>query len=260
MARRRPRNAQQPAAPTPPVDADANQRATQLVEELRRRLKGAAKPQVAAQLRNAHGEDVPCYGVDLVQANRLGQEVMRRVRGSGLPLSMAIAGPLFRSGNIEEGVAADVIVSGQARLIGGAEFEQFAEWATCLTNAPNTDALASHLISRSLAGRPSLVRALQEWAGSDQRWLRRAAAVAFVPLVREGRFISDALSVAELLMEDADAAVQNGVGTLLMEATRLQGDRVVEFLLAWKDKSPRAVLQAAATKLRPEQRTAVLGR
>ena len=231
-----------------------------MVDDLRRRLQRAAKPQVAAQLRDAHGADVPCYGVDLTQANRLGQEVMRRVRGSGLALSMAIADPLFRSGNIEEGVAADVVVSGQARLIGGGEFDRFAEWAACLTNAPNTDALAVHLISRSLAARPSLVRVLQEWAGSDDKWLRRASAMAFVPLVREGRFISDALSVAELLMEDAEEAVQVGVGTLLMEATRLQADRVVEFLMAWKDRSPDVVLRAAATKLGPEQRKAVLGR
>ena len=84
--------------------------------------------------------------------------------------------------------------------------------------------------------------------------------MAFVPLVREGRFITDALSVAEQLMEDRDEAVQEGVGTLLREATRLQMDRVLEFLDKWKAKSPRTILRLAATKLSPDQRLALLGR
>ena len=260
MARHRPRQDPRPSTATPAIDEATQQRAAQLVDEVRSRLRSAGKPQAAAQLRREHGEATPCYGVPLQQANRFGQDLMRHVRGAGLPLAMAIADPLFLSGNIEEGIVADVVVTAQARHIGAGEFERFAAWVGCLTNAPNTDDVSAHMISRSLSGKPSLVATLAEWARSGGRWQRRAAVMAFTPRVREGRFLTDALEVAELLMEDEDAAVQEGVGTLLMEATRLKADRVVEFLMPWKDRSPETIVRLAATKLPPEHRMAVLGR
>ena len=45
---------------------------------------------------------------------------------------------------------------------------------------------------------------------------------------------------------------------MLMEATRLKSDRVVEFLMEWKEQSPRLILQTATTKLQPAERGKVL--
>ena len=259
MARHRPHQDPRPSTAAPAVDEATQQRAAQLVDEVRSRLRSVGKSQVAAQLHREYGEEAPCYGVPLQQANRFGQDLMRHVRGAGLPLAMAIADPLFLSGNMEEGIVADVVVTAQARHIGTSEFERFAAWVDCLTNAPNTDDVSAHMIARSLSGKPSLVATLAKWARTGGRWQRRAAVMAFTPLVREGRFITDALEVAQLLMEDEDAAVQAGVGTLLMETTRLKADRVVEFLIPWKGRSPDAIIRLAATKLQPQQRVAVLG-
>ena len=84
--------------------------------------------------------------------------------------------------------------------------------------------------------------------------------MSFVPLVREGRFVTDALSVSDVLIEDSDYFVQQGVGNLLMEMTRLNSDRVVEFLLERKDRANPLVLRIASTKLKPEQRTQILNK
>ena len=163
-------------------------------------------------------------------------------------------------GNIEEGVIAKIILSSQARLIGGDDFVLFEVWVKHLTNSLNTDALSSHIVSRSLAGKPSLVKNLTIWAKDQSKWLRRAASMSFVPLVREGRFVTDALSVSDVLIEDSDYFVQQGVGNLLMEMTRLNSDRVVEFLLERKDRANPLVLRIASTKLKPEQRTQILNK
>ena len=71
--------------------------------------------------------------------------------------------------------------------------------------------------------------------------------------------MTDALEVAEVVMRDDSEEVQRGVGTMLMEATRLKADRVVEFLMEWREQSPRLILQTAATKLPPAERGKVLG-
>ncbi len=257
---KKPTTPKSPIEPSHSIDSGAAEQATPIIEELRKKLRSMAQPEVAKKISNSFGPDVPCYGVEFSQVNRLGQDTMRRVRSSGLPLAMAIADPLFRSGNIEEGVIANIILSAQARLIGGVEFEVFAVWVKHLTNPLNTDSLSSHLISRSLAGKPSLVNTLKEWAKDQSIWMRRAAPMSFVPLVREGRFVTDSLSVCEILIGDDDYFVQQGVGNLLMEATRLNAERVVDFLQHRKNQTSSVILRLAATKLKPAQRSMLLNK
>ncbi len=243
-------------SPTPSTDPDEAER---LVQEARKRLQAAASEKTAAELKRSVSEPLNCYGVKAPEVHRIGQELARQARSGGLALAMDVADPLWRSGILEEGMLADVVVSAMGRHIGGGEFDRFDQWVDALTNGANTDGLASHLITKALAAKPSLVARLLEWTGSSSCWRRRAAVVAFVPVVREGRFLTDALSVAERLMTDDDEVVQMGVGWMLKEAARLQADRVVEFLQAWKGKSSRLLLRTAAERMSPAHRAVILG-
>ena len=181
------------------------------------------------------------------------------MRTGGLALAMEVADPLWRSRNLEEGMVGTQMVAAMARHIGGNEFERFDEWVDALTNETNAEGLASHLISRAVAGKPSLVNKLLEWTKAPSPWRRRAAVLAFTPMVREGRFIPDAFSVAEKLLNDPEETVQRGVGMLFIEASRLHADRVFEFLEPRKGDCARLVLSTAAQKLSPAQRSALLG-
>jgi 3-methyladenine DNA glycosylase AlkD len=146
-----------------------------------------------------------------------------------------------------------------ARHISGGDFDRFEVWGGFLSNPQSADALGLQCISRAMAGRPSIALKLVEWAKSDVPWCRIAAVSSFSPLVREGRFMTDALMVAEELMTDENEDVQKAVGTMLMEMTRLKSERVVEFLEPWKGNAQRSIVQAAATKLMGSDREAVLG-
>ena len=242
--------------PPPGRDTEAIDRA---VNELRRRLNQAAKPATAGELRRAVGADVPVYGVNAAEVHRIGLELVRRLRSAPPSLGLDIADVLFLTGNLEEGLVAAQVLGGMARHLGGGEFARFDTWAGALTNAQTADGLAMSGVSKALAAKPSLAAALMDWAKSPSAWRRRVAVSAFIPLVREGRFLTDALAVAELVMADAHQEVQRGVGTLLLEASRAQSARVVDFLQAWKDRAPRLVMQIAATKLSAADRSAVLG-
>ena len=230
-----------------------------MLAELRRRLGRAGRGDVAAQLKRSLGEGVPCYGIKPAEVHNIGLEAVRQLRSGGMPLTLEVAGDLFKSGNLEEGLIGAQLVGALARHIGGGDFPRFEAWAGKLNNPQTADALATQCISRAMAAKPSIALRLLEWTKSSNPWLRLAAVSSFAPLVREGRFMTDALSVAEPVMNDEHEAVQRGVGTLLMEATRLQAPRVVEFLSAWKGKAPRLVMQLAATKLSGAERAAVLG-
>ena len=227
--------------------------------EVRRRLRQAGRRDAADRIRKEVGRDVPCYGVPPADVYRIGLDLVRRLRAAGLPTTIAIADNLFRTGNVEEGLVGAQIVGALARLITGDDFQRIEPWGDTLTAPQTADALGSNCLSPSLAAKPSLVKTMREWARSSNPSKRRAAVSAFGPLVREGRFMTDALEVAEVVMRDDSEEVQRGVGTMLMEATRLKADRVVEFLVEWKEESPRLILQTAATKLQPGQRSEVLG-
>ena len=244
-----------PQAAAAPPDPQAVDR---LVQEVRRRLTTSANEKTAAEHRRAYGEGVPCYGVKTSQVHHIGLDMVRRMRTGGLVLALEVADPLWRSGNLEEGLVGTQVMGAMGRHIGGGEFERFEAWAEALTNQANADGLALHLVSRSLAARPSLVNRLKEWAQSSSVERRRAAVMAFVPMVREGRFLTDALSVLELVMEDAALGVQDGAGQMLLEASRMQADRVAEFLRLWKDKSPRKLLSKATEKLSADLRSELL--
>ncbi len=247
---------QQRPSPAPPVDAEFVESA---VAGARRQLQNAGNKRVAEQLRKDAGRDAPCYGVASADVHRIGLDLVRKLRARGLPATLAIADPLFRSGNIEEALVGGQIVGALARLITGADFERIAPWGETLASPQAADALGANCLSPSLAAKPSLVKTMREWARSGNPSQRRAAVAAFGPLVREGRFITDALDVAAVVMEDADEEVQRGVGAMLLEATRLQAGRVVEFLEDWRDRSPRLILDLASVKLQPAQRAQVLG-
>ena len=251
------RSNRRPAPPeSPPIDAAFVKSG---VEDARRRLRQAGRKDAAERIRKEAGRDVPCYGVPPADVHRIGLDLVRKLRSPGLPPTLAIADDLFRSGNVEEGLVGAQIVGALARLITGGDFERIAPWGDALTAPQTADALGASCLSPSLAAKPSLVKTMREWARSENPSKRRAAIAAFGPLVREGRFITDALETAEILMEDASEEAQRGVGAMLMEASRLNGDRVADFLAEWKDRSPRLLLETAASRLQPAQRERALG-
>ena len=251
-SRQRPREA--PSAPAP-----APELVERLAQEARAKLRSAASEKMAAEMQRTYGENVRCLGVATPQVHQIGMDLVRQMRTGGLALAIEVADPLWRSGLLEEGLIGAQVVGAMGRHIGGSDFERFEAWTATLTNRATADALALQLVSRAVAAKPSLVNKLRVWAQSPRPEYRRAAVMSFVPMVREGRFLTDAFSVVEQVMMDSDPDVQEGAGLMLMEATRLQGDRVFEFLVPWQGKSSRQLLTNAAAKLSPAQRSEVLG-
>ena len=252
-------NSRQRHRDVPPAPAPDPELVRRLLLAVRTKLRSAASERIAAQMQRTYGEKVQCLGISAAQVHHIGLDMVRQMRTGGLALSLEVADPLWRSGVLEEGLAGAQIVGAMGRHIGGGDFERFEQWAGALTNRATADALALQLVSRAVAARPSLVNRLRDWTQSSRPELRRTAVMSFVPLVREGRFLTDAFSVIERVMQDLDPQVQEGAGIVLMEASRLQADRIFGFLQQWQGKSPAQLLTRAAAKLSASQRSQLLG-
>jgi len=206
-------------------------------------------------------ESVRCRGVKTATVHAVAREHWHEVEPLGRARILALCEDLYRTGYLEDGfVAADwaarlapAFEPGDIAVL-GAWVERYVDnWAAC-------DTLCNHAVGDLVARFPETVDVLKEWAGSENRWMRRAAAVSLVVPAKRGDFLEDALAIADLLLLDADDMVRKGYGWLLKEASRRHRDEVYEFVLARRDVMPRTALRYAIELMPPEFRAGAMKR
>jgi 3-methyladenine DNA glycosylase AlkD len=200
-------------------------------------------------------ESVRCRGVKTAAVHAVAREHWRSVAPLGKAEVFALCEDLYRTGYLEDGFVAADWAARLAPAFGpgdiavlGAWVERYVDnWAAC-------DTLCNHAVGDLVARFPETVEVLKEWAGSGNRWMRRAAAVSLVVPAKRGEFLADALAIADLLLLDTDDMVRKGYGWLLKEASRKHRDEVLAFVLARRDVMPRTALRYAVELMPPELR------
>ena len=94
----------------------------------------------------------------------------------------------------------------------------------------------------------------QKWAESENRWLRRAAAVSLIVPAKKGEFLEEAFRIADILFEDTGDLVQKGYGWLLNEESRKHRDEVFAYVQTKKQSMPRTALRYAIELMPQEMR------
>jgi len=142
------------------------------------------------------------------------------------------------------------VVSQWAQML-GERFEPgdiavFRHWIdTYITNWAACDGLCNHAVGDLVVRYPEHIEELKRWAQSDNRWMRRAAAVSLIVPAKHGEFLDEAIAIADLLLADTDDLVQKGYGWLLKEASREHTDEVFSYVMRNKRVMPRTALRYA---------------
>jgi 3-methyladenine DNA glycosylase AlkD len=110
------------------------------------------------------------------------------------------------------------------------------------------------LIGDVLIAKLALVRRLMPWTKSENRWLRRGAAVSLVVPARRGLYVRESLVIARALLDDKDDLVQKGFGWLLKEAAREHRAEVTAFLERNVRHIPRTAFRYAIELFPPTER------
>ena len=95
---------------------------------------------------------------------------------------------------------------------------------------------------------------LKVWTNSDSEWKRRAVPVTLVELLRKELKPDDAITLIEPLMLDDSEYVQKGIGTLLRGLWKNYPTEIEDFLIKWKDKCGRLIIQYSTEKMDKEYR------
>lgn len=162
---------------------------------------------------------------------------------------------LVSTGKYEEAhCATDFIFSKKAEF-SIKTFDRIGKWLeNGIQNWANTDVLCMLVLSEFIYSETIQIKDFNSWTKSASKWKRRAVPVTFVEAIKKGYQPEPILHVIEKLMEDKEEDVQKGLGTLLREIWKKQPEKTELFLLKWKDKCGRKIIQYATEKMDKENK------
>jgi 3-methyladenine DNA glycosylase AlkD len=102
---------------------------------------------------------------------------------------------------------------------------------------------------------PEYISELKLWTQSENRWMRRAAAVSLIVPAKHGKFLKEVLEISDLLLTDDDDMVRKGYGWLLKEASRKHQKEVFEFVMHHRKDMPRTALRYTIELLPKERKS-----
>jgi 3-methyladenine DNA glycosylase AlkD len=213
---------------------------------LRQELKQQVDEKTAAGYHRYFKEPVTCYGVQTALVSKLGNRYFQAVKKLGKRQIFALCEDLFKSDYNEEAFIACAWAEKMHSEYTESDFPVFERWLQkYINNWAKCDTLCNHTIGSFIDRFPAYVANLKEWARSDNRWLRRAAAVTLIIPARRGRFLPDIFQIADILIADTDDLVQKGYGWLLKEASRRHEKEVFDYVIKHKAIMPRTALRYA---------------
>ncbi len=217
-----------------------------VIEAIRQEFAAHADPDRRKSSQRFFKEEIRCYGMKTATAVTVAKKYWKKVRSREKQEIFGLCEELYRSGMMEEAF----VVSQWAQML-GERFEPgdiavFRHWIeNYITNWAACDGLCNHAVGDLVVRYPEHIEELKRWAQSDNRWMRRAAAVSLIVPAKHGEFLDEAIAIADLLLADTDDLVQKGYGWLLKEASREHTDEVFSYVMRNKRVMPRTALRYA---------------
>ena len=226
-----------------------------ILKQIRQALKESVDEKTQAGTRRFFKEKIKYYGVKVPVVQKIGKQAFALIKGNPKNEIFALCEELWKSGYIEESFIAcnwSYYIHEEYETADFAVFERWVE--TYLDNWASCDTLCNHSVGTLVEMYPKLVSKLKKWTKSENRWVRRSAAVSLIIPARKGLFQAEIFGIAERLLYDRDDLVQKGYGWMLKAAAAFDRDAVFQFVMKHKAAMPRTALRYAIEKMPPEMR------
>jgi 3-methyladenine DNA glycosylase AlkD len=232
-----------------------------VISSIRQELESHADPEIRKTSQRFFKEDIACHGIKTAAVMAIAKKYWNIVKVRPKPEIFALCEELFQSGYIEE----SFIVSNWAHALSGRyereDLPVFRHWIdTYITNWASCDGFCNHTMGDFIEQFPEYLDELKRWTQSENRWMRRAAAVSLIVPAKHGKFLSESVGIADLLLTDKDDMVQKGYGWLLKEASRKHQNEVFDYVMRNKMVMPRTALRYAIELMPGELKAAAMMR
>jgi 3-methyladenine DNA glycosylase AlkD len=221
-----------------------------IIDKVRAELKQNIDEKTRTTSQNFFKEKISFYGVRVPTVNKISKEYFRLIDSSTKSEIFDLCDSLWQSGFIEESFIAchwSYYIRKQYEPV---DFQVFEKWINdYVDNWASCDTLCNHTIGEFIEMYPERIARLKDLAYSENRWVRRASAVSLIIPARKGKFLSDILEIADILLLDKDDLVQKGYGWMLKAASEASQQEVFEYVIKNKSVMPRTALRYAIEKM-----------
>jgi 3-methyladenine DNA glycosylase AlkD len=233
----------------------------ELINRLREKLTENSDPVQQEGAKRYFKEPINCYGIKSSQVTNIGRAFYSELKGKPKSEIYKFCDELWESGMMEESFIASSFSYRLHKQYEPFDFNQFEKWVhQNISNWASCDGFCNHTIGEFVMKYPEFISRLKIWANSENRWVRRAAAVSLIVPGRKGLFLDQIFEISDLLLFDKDDMVQKGYGWLLKVASQVNQNQVFGFIMKRKDVMPRTALRYSIEKMPPERREQAMQR
>jgi 3-methyladenine DNA glycosylase AlkD len=193
-------------------------------------------------------------GLNTAEIRAIRRKFSKQISKASAELVIDLARRLMKRGNrIHRFVASELIQSHRSAFL-SLNKELVEEFSDGLDSWDTVDVFSCHLAGP--AWREGLIddRLIRSWAGSTNRWLRRAALVSTVPLNSKTRGGSgdkqSTLAICRALVSDRDDMVVKALSWALRELSKRDAQSVSEFVARHSKVLAPCVIREVNNKLR----------
>lgn len=217
-----------------------------VIEAIRHELTAHADPERRVTAQRFFKEAIRCYGIKTATVTAIAKRYWKEIKDREKQEIFRLSEELYQSGLMEEAFVVSTWIPKLADRYEPEDIGVFRHWIdTYISSWAACDGFCNHAVGDLVMRYPDLIGELQGWTQSENRWMRRAAAVSLIVPAKRGFFLAEVFAIADLLLTDTDDMVQKGYGWLLKEASRKHTDEVFAYVMQKKRDMPRTALRYA---------------
>jgi len=233
----------------------------EIIKSIRADLIRNADEKVRQSGERFFREEVKIYGMKSSVARKISKDHFKALPGKDKSQIFALCEELWQSGFIEESFIACDWSYNVHKSYEPVDFKIFERWVKrYISNWASCDTFCNHNVGTFIEMYPYFLPGLKKWAGSDNRWVKRASAVSLIVPARKGKFLKDILEIADILHADKDDMVQKGYGWMLKAASQVHLKEVFDYVIRNKASMPRTSLRYAIEKMPQELKTIAMAK
>ncbi|MCX6684098.1 MAG: DNA alkylation repair protein [Methanoregula sp.] len=232
-----------------------------VIANLRKDLVNSADPATRKTFQRFFKETVKYYGVKVPMVTKIARKYWKEIKARDKEEIFLLCEELYKSGYCEEAF----VVSSWAHLLSDRyereDFLVFRHWIdSYISNWAACDSFCNHTMGDFIQKFPEYIGELKCWTQSDNRWMRRAAAVSLIVPAKHGKYLDDVLEISDRMLPDNDDLVRKGYGWLLKEASRKHQKAVFDYVMRNKKAMPRTALRYAIELMPKEMKAEAMNR
>ena len=232
-----------------------------IIEDIRRELIDNADEAAKKGAKRFFKEEIELYGVKGAIISKISKKAFKSIKDLSKGEIFELCEQLWASGIIEEAHIACNWSYAVNEQYSEEDFCLFENWIdSYVSNWAICDSFCNHSMGAFLERFPSYIENLKGWTASENRWVRRAAAVSFIIPAKKGLFKEDILEIADRLLLDTDDLVQKGYGWMLKTLCNNYEEEIYQYVLSKREIMPRTALRYAIEKMPPEMKQEAMKR